>query len=414
MRNAGLWLALAAALAACRRLDARGERAEESEIIALSVRTDPPGATVHVNRLARAWTTPCDVAHPALRRGVLDVTLSLEGYETVTRRVPYDGHAPALLEVRLAARTGTVVLKNAIPGSMVMIVRTPPEAASGAALAWLWSENEEPLAAALEKLPDAEAGHVADRLKELAAHAAEKVSGPAKKKLEAAAPGKEAVRVTHRAVADIRGEARLTDVTGTKPGHLLATRHGSPDLLVPDLRLDPRSTLTIDAVAARAPRPAPEAVPPAEAGARLRVTSKGDRVRVSAGGRVVTEVPTKPDEEVRLTVPRQKLLVEFLDAKTGAVTGSVEVTPEPEGPPEGESRVGQVQLVHRVYGVFVKLDPGLRLAPGEEIVIVREGREVARTRILRVTSGDETYPDGAALIRGDAPIRKGDEVRRPR
>jgi hypothetical protein len=65
-----------------------------------------------------------------------------------------------------------------------------------------------------------------------------------------------------------------------------------------------------------------------------------------------------------------------------------------------------------MYGVFVKLDPGLHLAPGEEILILRDGREVARTQIQRIIRQDETYPDGAVLIPKSDAVRKGDEVRR--
>src|SRR5262245_36017472 len=137
MRHLAVWLTLAAAVTACRRVEARGERPEASEVIALSVRTVPPGATVRVNRLPQAWTAPCDVAHPSLRRGMLEVAVALDGYEPVTRRVPYDGHEPATLEVRLSARVGAIVLKNAVPGAMVMLIRTPEESAAGAVLASL-------------------------------------------------------------------------------------------------------------------------------------------------------------------------------------------------------------------------------------------------------------------------------------
>ena len=73
-----------------------------------------------------------------------------------------------------------------------------------------------------------------------------------------------------------------------------------------------------------------------------------------------------------------------------------------------------MKVVSKTYGVFVKLDPGLALQPGEEILIYRDGREVARSRILRVTGGDAAYPDGAAQVQKDDSIHKGDEVRRPK
>ena len=39
-------------------------------------------------------------------------------------------------------------------------------------------------------------------------------------------------------------------------------------------------------------------------------------------------------------------------------------------------------------------------------------REIARTRILKVTKSDAIYPDGAVQVPKDGPIQKGDEVRR--
>jgi hypothetical protein len=167
------------------------------------------------------------------------------------------------------------------------------------------------------------------------------------------------------------------------------------------------------AAAAQSASPSTPGVPqeaaPAERPLEIRVTSRGERVRVKSGETLLGESPSAPGQEVRLRVPKGPVRVELLDP-AGAVAASVELAPAE--PPV--ARVGEVQLVHRVYGVFVRLDPGLELKPGEEIVVVREGREVARTRILQITSGDETYPAGAArLPRGDAPIRKGDEVRRP-
>jgi hypothetical protein len=158
--------------------------------------------------------------------------------------------------------------------------------------------------------------------------------------------------------------------------------------------------------------PPEQEVAPDGGALEVRVTSRGERIRVKSGDTVLGESPSAPGREVRLRVPRGPVRVEFLDA-AGAVAASVDLAaaPEAEAP---AARVGEVRLVHRVYGVFVRLEPGQELRPGEEIVVVREGREVARTRVLQITSGDETYPAGAArLPRGDAPIRKGDEVRRP-
>src|SRR6185436_13171195 len=122
-------------------------------------------------------------------------------------------------------------------------------------------------------------------------------------------------------------------------------------------------------------------------------------------------------------VPPDKVVVEFLDPKTDAPLQSIEFatskaaerpapppTPAPapavkETPASGADRVGQVQVVSKTYGVFVKLDPGLSVEPGEEILIFRDGKEIARTKILKITKGDAVYPDGAAQVQKDGPIQ---------
>jgi hypothetical protein len=150
----------------------------------------------------------------------------------------------------------------------------------------------------------------------------------------------------------------------------------------------------------------------------LRVNAGTSKVRIQAKA-VVTD-PDKPGEYVLPHVPPDKVLVEFLDPKTDAVLQSVEFVPpaalrppEPKEPPAVEAdRVGEIKLVSKTYGVFVKLDPGLALQPGEEILIFREGHEVARSKILKITKADPGYPDGAAQVQKDGSIRKGDEVRR--
>ena len=138
---------------------------------------------------------------------------------------------------------------------------------------------------------------------------------------------------------------------------------------------------------------------------------------------------TLPSEYFLPDVPPEKVLVEFLDPKTDMVLQSIEISqlsapapavkpPAPPPPvvkdpvPAEADRVGEVKLVSKTYGVFVKLDPGLTLQPGEEILIFREGKEVARTKILKITKGDDNYPDGAAQVQKEGAIKKGDEVRR--
>jgi hypothetical protein len=269
--------------------------AQEAQIVAIAVRTEPAGATVRVNRLARTWVSPCDIADFSLRRGQIELEVSLAGYETVKRSVIYDGEIPVHLEFRL-------------------------------------------------------------------------------KPLQGAAP---------------------------KPVQEAPRGPGSAEVPPP----------------AAPPRPSTDAVPGGVV--RLRVASSTSAVRVMAGKAALAD-GSRPGELLLPLGLSEKVTVEFLDPKTGAVVGTVEALPAESAAPapasapatEGD-RLGKVQLVHRMYGVFVKLDPGLQISPGEEILIIRDGREVARTQIQRVIRQDEKYPDGAVMIPKADEVRKGDEVRRP-
>lgn len=161
-----------------------------------------------------------------------------------------------------------------------------------------------------------------------------------------------------------------------------------------------------------------EAAGPAQAAVdepvRVRVSSPGGAVRVSAGGKIVAEVDVRPGVPQEFLVPSGPVRVDHLEAAGGAPTHTVEILPSrPGADREPQGRAGEVQLVHSVYGVYLKLDSGSTLVPGEEISLFRDGQEVARSRVLRVIGRDETYPNGAAQVaRPEQPIRKGDEARR--
>jgi len=178
-----------------------------------------------------------------------------------------------------------------------------------------------------------------------------------------------------------------------------------------------------------APAPAPAAAPlkmeTTAGGTWLRATSKDAKLRIEA--KTVVTDPARPGELFLPNVPPEKVRVEFLDPKTDAVLHTVEFSPgigptaavrapEPKDPappaPADPDRVGEVKVVSKTYGVFVKLDPGLALQPGEEILIYRDGKEIARSKILKVTKADTSYPDGAVQVPKDGTIQKGDEVRR--
>ncbi len=261
------------------------------------MRSEPPGAGVKVNKLTKTWTTPCDIADFSLGKGVIDLEITMPGYQAVTTKVKYDGYDPAILHVKLL-RIGA-----AEPAAEPAVVAAPP-----------------PPRAAAPPAPEA---------------------------------------------------------------------------------------------------PAPLTVEPAAGGTRLRVNSGLSKVRIQA--KAVVADPEKPGEYFLPHVPPDKVLVEFLDPKTDAVLQSVEFAPPatapaavkaPEPPAVEADRVGEIKLVSKTYGVFVKLDPGLALQPGEEILVFRDGREVARTKILKITKADPAYPDGAAQVQKEGSIQKGDEVRR--
>jgi len=305
MRIAMLALLLAGSLAACRRDEYLKDREDGgAQIVAISVQTEPRGASVRVNRVDRTWVTPCDIADFSLRRGTQELEVSLDGYETILTRVYYDGQRPATIQLKMR-----------------------------------------PKGAAAAPAPAAEA--------------------PKPAAAEPAKPVEE-------------------------------------------------------------PKPAPLKFEAVAGGTRMKISSPGAKVRIQA--KTVVSEPERPGEYFLPDVPPDKVVVELLDAKSDAVIASVEFAPSavpaakgpvpapppaPKDPAPAEAdRVGEVKLVSKTYGVFVKLDPGLSLQPGEEILIVRDGKEIARTKILRVTKGDDRYPDGAAQVQREGPIQKGDEVRR--
>src|SRR5204863_8102573 len=102
MKTAPLVLTMIAALGACRGMDPRQPReAGEAQLVARVVRSEPAGASVKVNKLTKTWTTPCDIADFSLGKGVIDIEITMPGYQPVTTKAKYDGYDPAILHVRL-------------------------------------------------------------------------------------------------------------------------------------------------------------------------------------------------------------------------------------------------------------------------------------------------------------------------
>lgn len=309
MKMGMLALLVTASLGACRRDEYLRDRDErEPQIVSISVRTEPRGATVRVNQLERSWTTPCDIADYSLQRGKHRVDVELEGYLPVSREVYYDGQRPVSMQLKLRPKEGPA-----------------------------------PVAA---------------------------------KPVEQPKPAPPSV------------------VEPPKP--------------------------------AEEPKPAPVKIEAVPGGTRLKVTAPNAKIRIQA--KTVVSEADRPGEIFLPDVPPDKVVVELLDPKTDAVIASVEFAPTagaaakaplpppvpaPKDPlPADVDRVGEVKVVSKTYGVFVKLDPGLSLQPGEEILIYRDGKEIARTKILKITKSDDRYPDGAAQVQKEGSIQKGDEVRR--
>ena len=286
---------------------------------------------------------------------------------------------------------GSIIVVNAVPGAMVHLLRVPPDVKDAGAFVKLWSENDATQREAIEALPDADARHAPARLRDLARIGSPEVRALAQARVEKLGDARDPKPLVRRVIADIHGFARFARVPANTPLHLFATRPTSADVHRPALQVAANETRQVDARPDAAPAAAPAARAPGEAraaaGQVLRVTSED--------GKVLAELPVRPGAAAELAVGPQKLRVEVVDR------------------PSDAARLGEVRLVHRLYGVFVKLDPGFTAAPGEEIVIVRDGQEVARSKIVRVAAADETYPDGALQVEREAvEVKKGDEVRR--
>jgi hypothetical protein len=378
-------------------------------VVALVVHSEPPGAEVRISRLRRTWTTPCEIADASIRRGYLDVTIALDGYETVMRRVGYDGGIPAQIDVRLTAHAGVILVREVPPGASVLLLRMPVELKGATTVASLFSQDESSLRHALEKLDPSDARFAFPRLVELAEGGPESIRPLAREMVRSEGVSAGSVEIAHQAVADAQGEVRFSSIPVTWNLALLVTRAGSSDFVQTAIRADHRQMVTLVL-----PRPP---VPPSELSqARISLKGTGDRIRISAGGKVVTEVLSKPNEVVQLTLPREKVLVEILDARTGAVVQWFEMVPEGDPVPPGfadPDRLGKVQLAHKIYGVYLKLEPGQEIGRGDVVAIYRDGQEIGRVKVVRVLTADRSYPSGAAqLAKEGVVLYKGDEARR--
>lgn len=85
----------------------------------------------------------------------------------------------------------------------------------------------------------------------------------------------------------------------------------------------------------------------------------------------------------------------------------------PPAPPRAAARLGVIQRVHPEYGVFVRLEPEVTVAPGDVLEVIRGGEAVGELTVQMLAKADATYPHGCAVCRlGKGSYQRGDEVRR--
>jgi hypothetical protein len=107
-------------------------------------------------------------------------------------------------------------------------------------------------------------------------------------------------------------------------------------------------------------------------------------------------------------------LQERLDAIASALealrkTADVKPDPAPAAPTEGS--LGS--LLMNKYGIFVRLGPGIQLAKGDVLDVVRAGAVVGEIVVDRILTPDKNYPNGAAqCLKGSGEIKTDDGVRR--
>lgn len=84
--------------------------------------------------------------------------------------------------------------------------------------------------------------------------------------------------------------------------------------------------------------------------------------------------------------------------------------PSPEPAKSPAERIGTVKLAHPDYGVFVALEPGVKVAVGERLELVRDGTVLT---VRKVSRPEPVYPHGAAIAEPSrAGVAEGDVVRR--
>src|SRR5205085_1612054 len=82
-------------------------------------------------------------------------------------------------------------------------------------------------------------------------------------------------------------------------------------------------------------------------------------------------------------------------APAPAPTPTPAPTPAPAPAPSPVAgSLGTVQFVHATYGIFIKLEAGAKIAAGDSLEVVKDGKVVASLAVDRITPADKTYPNG--------------------
>jgi len=107
-------------------------------------------------------------------------------------------------------------------------------------------------------------------------------------------------------------------------------------------------------------------------------------------------------------------LQERLDAVAAALEAlrkAAEAKPDPAPAAPADGSVGSLLMTK--YGIFVRLGPGVQLAKGDVLEVVRAGAAVGEVVVDRIVTPDRNYPHGAAqCVKGSGEIKTDDSVRR--
>jgi len=147
--------------------------------VAAVISSSPLGARIRINGRDTGKITPLTIYRdefsdlPSIR-----VELELDGYDGFLDTITLGGEKPHELKPTLKPLVGSFLVRGVPDGATVLVFAVPPEVKKPLTAIALWSENVDSVRRALAALDPADAPHVAERLKELAARPELKVELP--------------------------------------------------------------------------------------------------------------------------------------------------------------------------------------------------------------------------------------------